>query len=48
MSDGKLYLISGYFRVSVKAKTEDEALDKFNKMKIEDMDRLDINDIDEL
>lgn len=48
MSDEKLYLISGYFRVGVKAKTEDEALDKFNKMKIKDIDRVDINDIDEL
>ena len=48
MSDGKLYLISGYFRVGVKAKTEDEALNKFNKMKIKDMDRVDINDMTEL
>ena len=48
MSDEKLYLISGYFRVGVKAKTEDEALNKFNKMKIKDMDRVDINDMTEL
>lgn len=48
MCDEKLYLIMGSFRVSVKAKTEDESLDKFNKMKIEDVDRLDINDMTEL
>ena len=48
MSDEKLYLITGVFRVGVKAKTEDEALDKFNKMKIKDIDRVDINDIDGL
>lgn len=44
----KLYLITGVFRVSIKAKTEDEALDKFDEMKIEEMGRVDINDVTEL
>lgn len=48
MSDEKLYLITGVFRVGIKAKTEDEALDKFDEMKIEEMDRVDINDVTEL
>ena len=44
----KLYLITGVFRVSIKAKTEYEALDKFDEMKIEEMGRVDINDVTEL
>ena len=40
-----VYGIYGTYRVEIKADSENEALEKFGEMKVDDLSRVDINDI---